>query len=120
MYVANLHTMPIARRNHTLRAIRTIKPVNAIDIDGTLNEDMGYKNYEIAPPKRDVIEKVQALDGFKIGYTARSESDREVTENWMRLHGIELDAIIFDKMPFTKLIDDRVQHVDRFMENPSV
>ncbi len=67
--------------------------VFAIDIDNTLcEEDVdAFIRYEKAAPIKENIAKVNRLfeDNTIIIYTSRFEEDKEVTEKWLKNHGVK-------------------------------
>lgn len=76
----------------------------AVDIDGILCEDKG--KYAERRPYKDSIDKINKLDGLKVLYTARLESDRQITLSWLKKNNVKFDALIMGKLPFNVLIDD--------------
>jgi hypothetical protein len=96
----------------------------AVDIDGTLCTTEGT-NYAGAQPRADVIERVRALhsQGHTILiFTARGSGSgidhRELTERQLAAWGVPYHSLNIGRKPvFDVLIDDRVIHVDDFMEH---
>ncbi len=95
------------------------KRIFIIDIDGTVCEhignDEGTARMQEALPFEDSISRINHL--YKEGhyicfFTARREEHREVTETWLRSHGIMYHQVIFNKPrklpPFSEyhFIDD--------------
>ncbi len=81
------------------------KPVWGIDIDGVLCKDEG--KYEDRTPLNYNMPK----DGYIILYTARLESDRKITEAWLKKYNIQYDALIMNKLPYSLLIDDKTEKI---------
>ncbi|MBD3387777.1 MAG: hypothetical protein GF416_01900 [Candidatus Altiarchaeales archaeon] len=91
----------------------------AIDIDGVLTDfrkcrrcdhgDLKKRRYMLCPPKERVVDHLRRLNGKYriILHTARGEENREVTEKWLRLHGIPYDELVMDKPYALYYIDDR-------------
>lgn len=83
-----------------------------VDIDGTLtveSEGWGEKAYSTRTPKLSVIRMVNDLakkEHITI-FTARYEEDREVTVRWLKKHGIQYHALVFNKPQYDLLIDDK-------------
>jgi len=75
-----------------------------IDIDGTLcenvkNED-GIEKMATAKPFEESIKEVNRLydEGHYIClFTARNDEHKEVTEKWLKRHGVKYHQIIFNK-----------------------
>jgi 7-cyano-7-deazaguanine synthase in queuosine biosynthesis len=88
----------------------TIKPVVAVDIDGTLTDGVSvYPHYERAVGNPKAIHRVRRLaaDNIIVCFTARSHVDRDVTVDWLNKHLIPFDALITNKIPYNLFCDDR-------------
>ena len=100
-----------------------------VDIDGTICENTNGKNYVDAPPKLDVIRKVNQYwtDGYDITiFTARGmniyQGDmalieahlRPITEAWLKRHRVLYHRLIFGKPPADMYIDDKGIRPDEF------
>lgn len=100
-----------------------------VDIDGTICENTNGKNYVDAPPKFDVIAKVNEYHkkGYHVTiYTARGMNIysanlekieyhlRPITEAWLKRHGVLYDRLIFGKPPADMYIDDKGITPDEF------
>lgn len=81
--------------------LQKVKKVYAIDIDGVL-----CKESDEPYDKKEFLSDINP-NGYKVLYTARLEMDREVTEKWLSDHGIQYDALIMNKLPYSVLIDDK-------------
>jgi len=93
-------------------------PVAVIDVDGVLaggtretvySDEAGW-NYSRCYPVKDGIALVQALKqkGIKIHlYTARWESDRKVTEEWLKQNHVPYDDLTMNRPSGHIYIDDR-------------
>lgn len=87
-----------------------IKGVVAVDMDGVLCEAVPWWNYANAKPIKENIEKVNRLYDMGYGiwvYTSRFECDREVTERWLKEHGVKYHRLVMGKSWATHYIDDR-------------
>jgi len=89
------------------------------DIDGVITiETEGYSNeeYLARTPNKSVINIINMCykdPKFKVTlYTARHGCDREITESWLRTHGVKFHELILDKPHYHILIDDRVLKFD--------
>lgn len=82
-------------------------PVVAVDIDGVLCENKG--DYAERRACKATIEKLNKCEGIIVLFTARLESDREITLRWLEENGVKFDALIMNKLPFSLLIDDLAQ-----------
>jgi capsule biosynthesis phosphatase len=100
-----------------------------VDIDGTLCENTNGKNYPDAPPKFDVIAKVNQYwhAGYHVTiFTARGmniysgdltlieKNLRPITEAWLLRHGVQYDRLLFGKPPSDMYIDDKGITPDEF------
>jgi len=92
-------------------------PTAVIDIDGVLatggpevySDEAGWA-YEKCRPISEGIELVRGLMTKKIRvilHTARWESDRGVTEQWLRLHQVPYDELLMGKPSADIYVDDR-------------
>jgi len=87
-----------------------IKGVIAVDLDETLCEATPWWNYTNAQPIKQNIEKVNRLYELGYGiwiYTSRFETDKKVTEEWLKKHGVKYHRLIMGKPWATHYIDDR-------------
>jgi uncharacterized HAD superfamily protein len=90
-----------------------MKKTYVFDIDGTLtleSEGFGYETYRCRTPKDETIKMVQDLmkeGNTIILYTSRWESDREVTEEWLKKNFVPYDQLIFGKIQYDYWIDDK-------------
>jgi len=104
----------------------------AVDIDNTLtsniwlpdwrivspNEYMEY--YRTAPARKEVINKVN--EWYDSGhiifiYTSRDIYFREVTEKWLNAKGVKYHDIIYGKLFFDLLLDDKAENEIRRLED---
>lgn len=99
-YLAKIHTYEADRISRFFIFLKKRKPVYAIDIDGILCEDNGQ--YKYRKPKQFLMPQ----NGYIVLYTARLESDRELTERWLKENGIKYDALLTNKLPYSFLVDD--------------
>jgi capsule biosynthesis phosphatase len=106
-----------------------------IDLDGTICEQTtGGDAYWTAKPKQDVIDRVNELYGqgwYVTIHTARGmrtcHSDlkdverrfRMGTENWLVMHMVKYDDLIFGKPPGEMYVDDRGMTPDEFVSRKS-
>lgn len=80
----------------------------AVDLDGTLCEEVHYRFFKFAPPIEENINKVNKLknDGMTIViYTARMEEDRKITYDWLEENGVEFDELVMGKFRADLYID---------------
>ena len=87
-----------------------IKGIVVVDLDEVLCKATPWWDYANAEPIRENIEKVNKL--YDMGYgiwihTSRFECDREVTEWWLREHGVKYHRLIMGKPWATHYIDDK-------------
>lgn len=88
------------------------KSVYTIDIDGVLTVDTEGHDYLARSPNRNNINSVNALHrlGHRIVlFTARygTREDKEVTFRWLKMNGIEYDAILYGKPYCDFNVDDK-------------
>lgn len=100
-----------------------------VDIDGTLCENTNGKNYRDAPPKLDVIQRVNEY--YDLGYdvtifTARGmnlysgdlekieTALRPMTASWLQRYGVKHHRLLFGKPPSDMYIDDKGIRPDEF------
>ena len=94
-----------------------------IDIDETICESPEDRNYSLAIPVKENIEKVNALHdaGHTIVYwTARGTGSgtdwREVTEDQFKLWGVKHHELRFGKPVYDIFIDDKNINADNFFQ----
>jgi hypothetical protein len=85
-----------------------------VDIDGTLTvESCGWGKhvYMTRTPRWDVIAIVNALYDSKKHtitlWTSRFSEDREITELWLKAHGVHYHVLEFDKPYYDLQLDDK-------------
>lgn len=81
-----------------------------IDIDGVLCHNGSNENYLNATPINYNIDSVNELylQGNQIQiFTSRLTSDSEVTEDWLRRHGVKYHSITYNKPTADFYIDDK-------------
>ena len=85
----------------------TDKPVVVVDIDGTLCEDDSFPNYSEAKPRNGQIKCLKELTEkcFIVLWSARYESDREVTISWLRKYSVPYHRLVLGKMPYDIFVD---------------
>jgi capsule biosynthesis phosphatase len=106
--------------------------VACVDLDGTLCEQMPSGQYEHAPPRLDVIAKVNKLhrDGWRIViFTARGmntclgDAERarrtweSVTLSWLFMNGVEFDELKFGKPAADIYVDDKAVLPELFVSS---
>jgi len=82
----------------------------AIDIDGTLCEEVYHTKYPEARPFDGAVGYVKniVIKGHKaFYYSARHEEDREVTMAWLQKWGFPVLPLILDKPLADVYVDDR-------------
>ena len=82
----------------------------AIDIDGTLTIETDGWKYSERTPNLKRIRGVNKLynEGHRIVlFTARYAVDKEITEQWLELHGVLYHELILGKIQYDAIIDDR-------------
>lgn len=107
-YLKKIHTYDKDRISRFFFYLQQYEQINAIDIDGVLCISKGH-DFENSVPIYENIEKVNKYDGINVLYTSRLESDREVTEKWLKKHNVKYDCLITNKLPYTSLVDDRAK-----------
>lgn len=81
------------------------KPVRnrLIDIDGTICTDIDNEDSHLYPYAQvfdgavDKINKFYSNGDFIVFFTAREEKDRQVTEDWLQLHGFKYHYLLMGK-----------------------
>ena len=113
-YLREIHTYDIDRRNRTFIALRDLfEATEAWDIDGILTNEIQGRDYTTRTPRQDNIlaMNINKDNGSLIVlYTSRLESDREVTEQWLKENGAEYHSLIMGKVPYDIIIDDLSQN----------
>lgn len=82
----------------------------AIDIDGTVCEELRTYSKGMAKPLPDALSSVNSLydKGHEIVfYTARSWPEYEMTKDWLDRHGFKYHQLIMGKLNYDVFIDDR-------------
>ena len=79
-----------------------------VDIDGVLTKEFVGHDYANRTPNRIPIicNNKTAVGSFVILHTSRPECERAVTEAWLEQHGVEYHALLMDKLPANRRIDD--------------
>ncbi|AFG35912.1 hypothetical protein Ferpe_1862 [Fervidobacterium pennivorans DSM 9078] len=77
-------------------ALSILPKVWIFDLDGTLVKHNGYlmEGDTLLPGVKELFEKIPETD-FIIILTSRSEEYREITESFLKEHGIRYNAILF-------------------------
>jgi hydroxymethylpyrimidine pyrophosphatase-like HAD family hydrolase len=91
------------------------KKTICVDVDGTVAESRRTFEKCLAAPKQDVIDAVNKLydEGHTIViYTARSWAEYEMTEHWLKQHGVKFHRILMGKPHYDLFIDDKTIHPD--------
>lgn len=81
-----------------------------VDIDGVLTVETKGVPYSKRTPNEVNIAKVNQLfdSGFQIIlYSARYESDREVTKQWLRRYGVKYSKLLLGKPKYDFIWDDK-------------
>jgi len=108
-YLKKIHKYDSNRIARTLAALNNYYEIHAIDIDGVLCEDQGpYRNRK---PKKENIQKLNAIEGIIILFTARFESDRVDTEEWLKTNSVHYHSLIMEKIPYSSFVDDKAKTV---------
>lgn len=85
--------------------------VFAVDLDGTLCYTSGWTEKDClkAKPNKAMIKKVNELfeKNFIIIHTARRNNLYEPTIKWLEKNNVKYHAIKMEKMPCTKMLDDK-------------
>lgn len=109
-YLNKIHTYDTDRISRFFIYLNKIKPVIAVDIDGVLCEEKNdYASRKKIADTKDYINQ----DAYIVLYTSRLEIDRQVTKKWLDKNKIHYDALIMNKLPYTKLIDDRSYYCEK-------
>lgn len=92
------------------------KSIIAVDIDGVIAKLSPGWDYEHKLPDNEVIEKVNFLYNSNkyiiVLYTARSESDRFITEQWMELNNVKYHTLVCGKLMYDYIIDDKSKNLE--------
>lgn len=84
----------------------------ACDIDGILTKETSGVPYAKRTPEMTNIKWLNCMKITKnvrvILWTSRRESDRKTTEKWLAKYGVMYDLIIFGKMRYTHIVDDKM------------
>ena len=86
-----------------------------VDIDGVLCEQTPWegvkpRDYLEAIPIQKNIDFVNKIKGFGVEiilFTARLSRFRDVTEQWLREHGVQYDTIVYGKPWCDYFVDDK-------------
>jgi len=81
----------------------------AVDLDGTLCKSISPDKYAEAKPIQENIDKSNRLAemGHRIFiYTSRSWATYDLTENWLKRHGVKYEALMMGKLLGHMYIDD--------------
>lgn len=109
-YLQRLHTYPVDRINRTLIALRGVfGGIECYDLDGTLcmiDRSVPYSEKEVIDSVR---RKVNASTKLRMIYTSRLESDRKVTEEWLRKNDIHYEVLLMNKPNYDIIYDDRAK-----------
>lgn len=81
----------------------------AIDIDGVLTNEIKGHNYIKRTVNEEAVKIVREIykEHTVVLFTARFRIDRAITEDWLKIHDIPYDNIIFDKPSYDIFIDDK-------------
>jgi len=83
--------------------------VIGVDIDGTLTIEKEGHDYARRTPNKKMIDRVNKWyeEGHIIMlFTARWESDRKITKQWLKDHRVFHHALILGKPSFDLYVDD--------------
>jgi 7-cyano-7-deazaguanine synthase len=108
-YLKKLHTYEPDRISRLLNVIKNRGNLLLVDIDGVLTIDTDGYSYEDRIPNEEAIDRLQfeyKNNSIIVLYSARYESDRIVTENWLIQYQIPYHALLLNKPPATRYIDD--------------
>jgi hypothetical protein len=110
-YLQRLHIYEAGRQWAILAAMRdgsTGKRVAVVDIDGVLTEEAKGRDYAARTPRMTAAVRLAHLgrDHWIVLHTARDESDRDVTVQWLARHGFLYDALLMNKPHGDVLVDD--------------
>jgi len=114
-YLPRLHTYHPDRIARTLIALKRIyKFVTAFDLDGVLCEEgKTHEDYLARRPRLEYIDKINGKSGIKVIYTARLESDREITEAWLKAHNVNYACLFMNKIPYDVFFEDKCVEVKK-------
>ena len=88
-----------------------------IDIDGVLTIETVGHDYENRTPNKKMIAKVNEWaeqNHMIVLYSARWESDREITIQWLKKYNVKYTFLLLDKPPFDLYIDDIAYRPEEF------
>lgn len=109
-YLKSLHNYSPDRINRTLIALRKLYGgIDCFDLDGTIakiNHSLPYDRKEVIYGMRDTINVSSKL---RVIYTSRMESDRGVTEEWLKFNNVYYDVLLMNKPNYDSLYDDRAK-----------
>ena len=116
-YLGRLHIYEPGRQWAILTALRLwhddrhagARPVAMVDIDGVLTTDTAGQDYVARQPDLAALARLAELaeTHWVVLNTARDESDRTVTEAWLRTCGGPHHALLMNKAAGNVLVDDR-------------
>lgn len=89
-----------------------MRKVIAVDLDGVLCEEgdwspAGAITRKAIPENIEKINKLFDKGHIIVIYTARLESDREVTEAWLKMNGVKYHFLVMGKSLFDVYIDEK-------------
>lgn len=122
-YLSRLHTYEPGRRWATLQALRMYgdgRRVMAVDIDGVVTVEPDGREYATRTPASEAIAVLRdafaSNHSWVVLHTARDESDRTVTVEWLARHGVPHHALLMNKPPADIRVDDRTVAVTSLEE----
>jgi 7-cyano-7-deazaguanine synthase len=112
-YLPRLHKYHPERIARTLIALKQrYGRITAFDLDGVLcYEGESHEDYLTRRPRKEYIDKINNTLGIKVIYTARLESDRDVTEKWLKIHKVQYDCLFMNKIPYDVFFEDKCVEV---------
>ncbi len=87
----------------------------AVDLDGTITNEVEGWDYAKRTPNRKVIEHINHWydEGHFITlWSARMKKDRKVTVAWLKEHGVKYNDLVLGKPRFDLYVGDECCHVE--------
>ena len=109
-YLNKIHLYDSDRISRFFLYLKKYTQVQAIDIDGVLCETNGH-DYKNSKPINEAIKALNTKNGVIVLYTARLETDRTMTENWLKKQGVKYDCLIMNKLPYDSIVDDKAKSI---------
>jgi len=115
IYLEKIHTYDAERQARTFRAVEKKKDILAYDIDGVLTIETDGHDYSKRTLNEEISNEIEKRykDNYIVLYTSRFESDRNVTEKWLKDNKVKYHSLIMNKLPYKSLLDDKAFNYKR-------